>query len=124
MFAQIESQQQRTNKYHLPDFVTVDKGHMLDITFNQDWINYESRWQPNLDLLVQVADHYQVDFISRFDEMSNGMYSEAIYEDKELKTIYRLAWAEEELSDDAEFSAMREEQQLLIEKHAGAGYQR
>lgn len=117
VFEQIESQQQRTNRYHLPDFVTGDKGHM-------NWINYESRWQPNLDLLVQVADHYQVDFISRFDEMSNGMYGEAIYQDKELKTIYRLAWAEEDLSDDQELADMREEQRLLLEKHAGAGYER
>jgi hypothetical protein len=124
MFAQIESQQQRINKYHLPDFVTGDKGHMLDICFNEDWINYESRWQPNLDLLVQVADHYGVDFISRFDEMSNGIYGEAIYQDNDLKTIYRLAWAEEDLADDPELIAMREEQRLLVTKPTGPDYQR
>jgi hypothetical protein len=124
VFAQIESEQQRTNRYHLPDFVSGDKGHMLDITFNEDWINYETRWQPNLDLLVQVADLYQAVFISRFDEMSNGIYGEAIYQNNELKTIYRLAWAEEDLADDAELTAMREEQRFLIEKHGGPGYER
>jgi len=122
IFAQIESEQQRTNRYHLPDFVTGDKGYMLDICFNEDWINYESRWQPNLDLLVQFAERYQVDFISRFDEMTNGMYGEAIYRNNELKTIYRLAWAEEDLADDAELAAMREEQRMLLEKHAGPGH--
>ena len=124
VFAQIESEQQRTNWYHLPDFVSGDKGHMLDISINDNWIYYESRWQPNLELLVQIAEHYRVDFISRFDEMSNGIYGEALYQNNELKTIYRLAWAEEDLADDAELAAMREEQRLLIEKHGGPGYER
>ena len=124
VFANIEREQQRTQHYHLPDFVTGDKGHMLDICFNEDWINYESRWQPNLDLLVQFAEHYKVDFINRFDEMTNGMYGEAVYQNNELKTIYRLAWAEEDLQDDTELAAMREEQRLLLEKHARQGYNR
>ena len=124
LFVHIESEQQRTRQYYLPEFVTADRGHMIDISLYQDKLSYETRWSPNLDLLVQIADHYGVDFIASFHEMVNGLYGEALYQGRELKSLYRLAWAEEDLSDDAELSAMRDEQRLLIEKHAGPGYQR
>jgi hypothetical protein len=41
-----------------------------------------------------------------------------------LKTVYRIAWAEEDLQDNTELAAMREEQRLLLEKHARHGYNR
>lgn len=121
LFADIEREQKRTDLYYLPDFVTDEKGYMLDISFNEGWINYESRWTPNLDLLVQLADRYQLDFISRFDEMTNWIYGEAVYQNAELKTVYRIAYEEEDLSGDAELAAIRDEQKLMLEKYAGPG---
>lgn len=122
LFADIEQKQARTNRYYLPDFVTGDNGHMLDITFNEGWINYQSRWKPNLDLLVQLASRYRLDFISRFDEMTNWIYGEAVYYNAELKTVYRIAYEDEDLSTDTELAAIREEQKFMLEKYAGAGY--
>lgn len=121
IFAKIELEQRHTHLYYLPDFVNGDKGHMMDISFDGGWINYETRWTPNLDLLVQLADRYQVDFISRFDEMTNWMYGEAIYHDCELKSVYRLAYEEESLHEDAELAAIREEQKFMLEKHIQPG---
>jgi len=122
LFADIEQKQALTNRYYLPDFVTGDNGYMLDITFNDGWINYESRWKPNLDLLVQLADRYQVEFISRFDEMTNWIYGEAVYHNGELKTVYRIAYEDEDLSTDTELAAIRAEQKLMLDKYAGPGY--
>jgi len=122
LFADIEQKQARTNRYYLPDFVIGDNGHMLDITFNEGWINYQSRWKPNLDLLVQLASRYRLDFISSFDEMTNWIYGEAVYQNAELKTVYRIAYEDEDLSTDTELAAIREEQKFILEKYAGPGY--
>ena len=60
---------------------------MLDIVFDKHAIHYETRWVPNLDLLVQLAEKYQVGFISKFQAMSNGLYGEAAYSDGKLTAV-------------------------------------
>jgi hypothetical protein len=50
LFWEIERQQQLTYMYYLPDFVDDTSGYVQDISFNGHWINYESRWTPNLNL--------------------------------------------------------------------------
>ncbi|HZY35274.1 MAG TPA: hypothetical protein VFE53_01420 [Mucilaginibacter sp.] len=122
VFADIEHEQKRTHLYYLPDFVKDDKGYMLDISFDDQWITYESRWTPNLPLLIQFADHFKVEFISHFDEMVNGVYGEAVYHNGELKTIYRDAYEEENLAEDTELAGFRQEQKLMLEEAAKRDY--
>jgi hypothetical protein len=46
---------------------------------------------------------------------------EAVYQNAELKTVYRIAYEEEDLNGDAELAAIRDEQKLMLEKYAGPG---
>lgn len=87
LFAEIEKKQQQSNRWHLPSFVSGDKGYMLDIVFDLQAIHYETRWVPNLEVLGQIADKYQVGFISKFQEMSNGIYGEAAYHEGKLTSV-------------------------------------
>ena len=64
LFLQIKEKQQVSNQYHLPDFVSDERGHMLDIAASGEWLNYETRWAPNLNLLQEVARHYELGFIA------------------------------------------------------------
>jgi hypothetical protein len=56
LFWEMGRQQKLTRMYYLPDFVMDGTGYVQDISFNGQWINYESRWTPNLNLLVQLAE--------------------------------------------------------------------
>jgi hypothetical protein len=56
LFWEMERQQKLTRMYYLPDFVMDSTGYVQDISFNGQWFNYESRWTPNLNLLVQLAE--------------------------------------------------------------------
>lgn len=78
VFEHIENQQQRTNRYHLPDFVQAGMGYMEDIATGPDWISYETRSVPNLEVLDDIADHYQVDYIAWYAEPMAGLYGEAV----------------------------------------------
>ena len=79
LFKEIEDQQEATGQWHLPPYVTAESGHMQDICINDNTINYETMWSPNLQGLVQIANHFNLDFVSYYDEMSNGIFGEASY---------------------------------------------
>jgi hypothetical protein len=122
-FWEIERQQQLTHTYYLPDFVDDTSGYVQDISFNGHWINYESRWTPNLNLLVQLAERYQVRFIIGFDEMTNGIYGGALYSNGRLQSVYRDAYDEKSAVSNPDWIAFRHERQSLLNSHPDNGYE-
>ncbi|HEY4196183.1 MAG TPA: hypothetical protein VGM63_11645, partial [Mucilaginibacter sp.] len=54
-------------------------------------ISFATRWSPNISLLAEIADFYNATFVSRYHEMSNGLYGEARYDYNSL-TIVDLDW--------------------------------
>lgn len=114
LFLQIEQKQQASNLYHLPDFVSGERGHMLEIEPNGEWLNYETRWAPNLDLLQEVARHYSLDFIARFEEPTNFMYGEAVFTSNELHKVMVTSFDGEDWYNDPDFLAIQELQASLL----------
>jgi hypothetical protein len=80
IFTKIEEEQNRTGKYYLPEFVTAESSNMTDIIVVENTINYQTRWVPNLEALVQIAKHTGVDFASQYDELQMGIIGEATYQ--------------------------------------------
>jgi hypothetical protein len=80
IFSEIEEQQNQTGKYYLPEFVTAESSHMTDIVVSENTINYQTRWVPNLEALVQIARRTGVDFVSQYDELQMGIIGEATYQ--------------------------------------------
>ncbi len=114
LFLQIEEKQKATKRYHLPDFIKDERGHMLEIEPNGDWLNYETRWAPNLDLLQEVARHYDLNFIARYDEATNWIYGEAVYKDNELHNVIVNSYDGEDWYNDPDFVAIQELQASLL----------
>lgn len=114
LFLQIEEQQAASNQYHLPDFVSDERGHMLEIEAGGEWLNYETRWAPNLDLLQEVARHYDLDFIARFEEPTNFMYGEAVFASNELRKVMVTSFDGEDWYNDPDFLAIQELQASLL----------
>jgi hypothetical protein len=53
---------------------------MQNISIDQEKINYEKRWYPNFEGLIQIADHYQLDFVNNYSELANGLFSVPSYQ--------------------------------------------
>ena len=123
LFWEIERQQKLTRMYYLPDFVMDVTGYVEDISFNGQWINYESRWTPNLNLLVQLAERYKVEFISGFDEMTNGIYGEALYSNGRLQSVYRDAYDEKSAANNPDWLAFREQRKSMLDSHPDNGHE-
>ena len=114
LFLQIEAKQAATNRYHLPDFVTGDQGHMLEIEANGEWLNYETRWIPNLGLLEQIARHYNLDFIAKYEEPTNFMYGEAVFTANKLHHAAMVIIEGEDWRDDSMLTAIQDLQASLL----------
>ena len=84
LFAGIQQKQEADGRYHLPDFATTEDGCMSDIFFDGGRICYESRWTPNIELLMEIADFYQATFRCKYQQMSAGIYGETRYDERSL----------------------------------------
>lgn len=123
LFWGILHQQQLTKLYYLPDFVNDGTGYLEDVSFSGHWINFESRWTPNHYLLTQLAEHYQVDFITGFDEISSGVYGEALYTNGELISVCRDANDKTAAANDPSWQAFREQRDLLLQDYRETGHE-
>ena len=84
LFEEIEIKQKDHGKYYLPDFIKKEGGYMRDIIVNKSRISFETRWVPNTETLMEIADFYQADFTSRYNEIATGIYGETRYDRNSL----------------------------------------
>lgn len=117
LFAEIQRKQAKSNRYHLPDFVSGGRGYMEDIETGQDWLLYETRWVPNLEVLVQIATRYELEFIAKYDEPMNGLYGEAVFTAGDLHFANLDAHDRESGQDHQGLQKVREMQAALLAQH-------
>ena len=89
-FRKMQILENKENCGQLPEFVSDKKrGYFFDILLEDgDCIfNYQTRWSPNTEILLQIAEHYKVDFIHNYEEIGNQIYGLAVYSDDELTEI-------------------------------------
>lgn len=120
LFVKIELHQHMTDTYHLPDFVKAEDGCMWDIYDSEGWLNYETRWSPNLEVLEQIAEKYNVNFICHYAEMMSGIWGEAVYHNGKLTSVDRNKY-DKQASPDHELNALRQDQKYLINKFLFSG---
>ena len=89
-FIKMQIRENKENCGQLPKFVSdKNRGYFFDILLEDgDCIfNYQTRWSPNTEILLQIAEHYKVDFIYNYEEIGNQIYGVAVYSSNELTEI-------------------------------------
>jgi len=71
----------------LPPFLKADTGYLFDIDMADNVLTYMTKWVPNADVICQIADHYDADFVMRYEECAMGIYGETAYTNGELTDI-------------------------------------
>ena len=90
-FVKMQLRENEENCGQLPEFVSDKKrGYFFDILLEDgDYIfNYQTRWSPNTEILLQIAEYFKVDFIHNYEEIGNQIYGVAVYSNNELSEIY------------------------------------
>ena len=89
-FIKMQLRENEENCGQLPEFISDKKrGYFFDILLEDgDCIfNYQTRWSPNTEILLQIAEHYIVDFIYNYEEIGNQIYGVSVYSNNELTEI-------------------------------------
>lgn len=83
----MEVKEAKENKGQLPEFVKMNTGYFFSIRVEGDAIQYETRWAPNTDILIMIADHFDLEFTHEFDEPMMMIYGKSEYRNKCISVI-------------------------------------
>ncbi len=89
LFEGLEKKEQLENCGQLPDFIKADSGYFFNTRWEEGTLYYETRWSPNSDILVSIADKFTVNFTHDFEEPGNLIFGRIEYRDK-LITLVEL----------------------------------
>ena len=81
LFEEIQDLQLKTGKWHIPEYITAQNFKMQNIYLEDKNVYYDTRWYPNLEALLQIADHYGVGFTHHYEEPHQFIHGEATYID-------------------------------------------
>ncbi len=81
-----------------PDFIEADTGYFFCTRWEENVLYYETRWSPNTDVLVSIADCFKVDFIHEYEECGCLIFGIATYKDG-LLTVVNLESEDFDLYD-------------------------
>lgn len=79
LFTELAAKEQQDNCGQRPSFVSAGEAWFFHIRWEEDLLYFESRWEPILDILRQVADHFQLEFECEFEELDNLIFGIGIY---------------------------------------------
>ena len=80
-------QQELHNNYELPDFITAKNDGLFEIYVKDDEAHFRSAWEPPLQALCQIADHFDVGYINKFEEPGMFVYGKVYYHEGDLNGI-------------------------------------
>jgi hypothetical protein len=78
-FDELKAKGDKKNCGQLPAFIKADTGYMFDIYWADGVLYYDTKWSPNIDIMVAIAAHFGASFTYSYDEMSMLVYGEAEY---------------------------------------------
>ena len=86
----------------VPDFINKDDvdGYFFDIYVDDYGVSYQTKWSPNINVLIKCAEHFGIDFEVDYEEGGNLLYGQYKYEDgvlygRELDTL-ECTWGDDE----------------------------
>ena len=92
-FTAMAAKEKKEGKGQLPDFASGGTGFMFETAWEDGILYYNTKWSPNTDVIVKIADQFKTGFIYSYAETSNGEYGEATYSNGELTDI-ALDWSD------------------------------
>ena len=90
-FRKMMTKEEKENCGQLPEFISENnRGYFFVIVWEEidSIFNYQTKWSPNSETLMQIAKRFKVDLIHDFEEMGNLIYGRTIFSDNELTAIY------------------------------------
>ena len=88
LFKSMAEKQKTEDLGQLPDFVQDTDGVYFFDIYQDDYIQYQTKWSPNTEAVKQIAEHFKVGFTQDYEELGHSIYGKTIFEDGVLTDIY------------------------------------
>lgn len=81
MFQAMEQKFKETNEGQKPDFIQeVKQDYFFDIyTDETEIISYNTKWSPNLDDIIEIANHFDLNFECTYQELGENIFGKAVF---------------------------------------------
>lgn len=82
LFKALYEKQKQENCGQLPDFMGSENGgyfFYIDLDYGEYEVRYLTKWFPNIEVVEQIAKHYNVDFMQEYEEIGWCIYGKAIF---------------------------------------------
>lgn len=87
-FSEMAAKEKAEHTGQLPAFVKAQSGWMHQICFEGDVLYFITKWSPNPEIIISIADHFSCDFVQTYDETSNLIYGEIAYRNKVVNCVF------------------------------------
>jgi len=114
LFIQMAADAQRTGEGQLPAFIREQEGYFFDLAWEDNVLFYSTKWVPNTDHLIEVAEFYGADFSHHYAETASSIYGLSVYRDG-LLTITDL--------DSSDFDGYNLEEDTGLYRFEGNSYE-
>ncbi|MFC0513099.1 hypothetical protein ACFFGT_02770 [Mucilaginibacter angelicae] len=91
LFKAMATKEKKERRGQLPPFAEVDSGYLFEIRWEGGVLYYETKWSPNTEVIVAIADHFKIGFRYNYSEPGNCVFGEAAYRDGTLTDV-ALDW--------------------------------
>lgn len=88
LFAAMAKKEAETHEGQLPPFLEATEGYLFQTAWEESVLFYQTKWSPNLEVMKQIADHFGLGFYMYYDELGNGIYGEALYDNGKLVNLF------------------------------------
>lgn len=76
------------DKGQLPEFAQAEEGHFFELElYPFPVVVYETRWTPNIGVMLKIAEHFSLGFVYEYAEPMNGIRGEVHYIDGVFSVI-------------------------------------
>lgn len=79
--------EKRENCGQLYELVREKSGYLFEISYEDDILCYLTKWSPNTQVLVAVADHLNLSYTHGYEEAGMMIYGRDTYKEGELVQI-------------------------------------
>jgi hypothetical protein len=81
LFEEMAKKERIENGGQLPSFIHAKRGNFFNICWEDGALSYQTLWNPNVDVIIKVAVHYNLRSVHRYEEYSCHLFGEVIYPD-------------------------------------------
>lgn len=81
LFKAMEIKGKETNEGQIPPFVKQPiQDYFFEIYADEtDTVSYATKWSPNVEDLIVIANHFDLNFISTYEETASSIFGKAVF---------------------------------------------